>query len=210
MRILVIALFSLLFGLAIGSTPFLQDHLHWNIWFVIPVSGVIFGTALGWLQFIGCYLLGVRVTFGLAIILSAIVAGAYFATDVGMYLTLKTSVMGSGIPIKIHDLLSFQDYMSYRLGDTTVESLRSHTTIEIGSTVHTISFIFDLIGAALGGFLGISILFPKYSFCEQCDTYKKHQRRYKIMPRLNDEGLNNLFLSIEQITQKKSIIHWLD
>ena len=38
-------------GIGIGATPFVNEYLHWNLWFVIPVSGLLLGAGFGWVQF---------------------------------------------------------------------------------------------------------------------------------------------------------------
>ncbi len=52
---------AVLIGLGLGAIPTLNEYLHWNIWFIVPVSGLIFGGAVGWLQFRGAYLAGAPV-----------------------------------------------------------------------------------------------------------------------------------------------------
>ena len=37
-------------GLVFGSIPGLNENLHLNLWFVIPVSGVLVGGLLGLMQ----------------------------------------------------------------------------------------------------------------------------------------------------------------
>ena len=38
------------------------------------------------------------------------------------------------IMMKLRNMVSFQDYMSYRLGDTTAENFRTHATYQVGAT----------------------------------------------------------------------------
>ena len=49
---LLIACFTVIAaGIAVGTVPIIKDNLHWNLWFVIPISGFAFGAAFGWIQF---------------------------------------------------------------------------------------------------------------------------------------------------------------
>ncbi len=38
---------TLFLGVGLGYIPVINQHLHWNFWFIIPVSGLIFGLVIG-------------------------------------------------------------------------------------------------------------------------------------------------------------------
>ena len=53
-KILPVALLTIALGFVLGYIPGLNEHLHWNLWYVVPVSGLLFGCAVGGLQFFYC------------------------------------------------------------------------------------------------------------------------------------------------------------
>lgn len=205
MRVLLIIFMSVAFGFIVGSIPFLQEHLHWNLWFIFPISGLIFGIALGWLQFKGSYVLNSRVSFLGAFFLSFIVVISYFMTDVGIYLTEKIFA-GSFGGTQIYHLMSFSNYMSMRLGDSTLEGLRSHATIDVSAAVNKILYVVDLICAGVAAFFTILTLSMDYPYCSPCKTYQKSHHKYEILPRLAGEPLEQVLSSIVQINQRQEYL----
>lgn len=207
MSVIIATLLSVAIGFAIGCIPFVNEHLHWNLWFVIPISGLVLGIGLGWLQFMGCYVLGTRVTTKTAIIFSLSSVVGYLATDVGTYLTLSVPISGvKGVPdgdYKMSSLLSFSDYMSLRLGSSTISSTRGHGSFEMGATGTRLSFAADLLGAGLGAFGTLLALIPQYPFCARCDCYKKQQHLYNILPRPDEASLRGVINSIAELCQKQ-------
>ena len=117
-------LVSFVLGFGLGSIPGLNEHLHWNLWFVIPISGLLFGMLTGWLQFGTCYLLEHRVGGSTLLILPVAAAIGYVFVDYGIYFSTSIHLKDvKGVPegdYKLSDLMSFWDYMSWRLGSSTV------------------------------------------------------------------------------------------
>lgn len=207
MAVMLAALLSVVVGFGIGCIPVVQEHLHWNLWFVIPVSGLMLGCALGWLQFMGCYLLGTRVTTKAALVFSLSAIVAYLATEVGTYLTLTVPIVGvEGIPdgdYRISNFVSFYDYMSDRLGSTTITSAQGHGSFEMGATGTTLNFGVDLLGAGLAAFGTLLGLIAKHPFCARCNLYKKRHHLYTILPRPDEETIRNLVNAIGELCQKE-------
>jgi len=207
MIVLLVAVASVAAGFAIGCIPVVQEHLHWNLWFIVPVSGLILGVGLGWLQFMGCYTLGTRVTTKLAVFFSVVSVVAYLATEVGTYATIKVPISGvEGVPdgeYKISSFVSFSDYMSNRLGATTLKSTRGHGSFEMGATGTKISFAVDLLGAALGALGTLFVLIPQHPFCGRCSVYKKRHHLYNIRPAPDEPTLRGVINSIAEVCQKQ-------
>src|SRR5262245_48810389 len=126
MKLIVPVLISLIIGFGLGSVPGLNEHLHWNLWFIIPISGLMLGMGLGWTQFFICFVLN-QVVSGWRIALMALAASASFvAIDFGIYRSTSIPVKGvAGMPdgqYRIADLVSFPQYMQWRLGSSSVKT----------------------------------------------------------------------------------------
>jgi len=203
----ILALLSVGIGFAIGATPFVQEHLHWNLWFVIPISGLLFGAGLAWLQFMSSYALGNHVNKKTATVFCVSAVVAYFATEIGTYLTLSVPISGvEGVPdgdYKISSFWSFYDYMSYRLGSSTISSMKGHGSFEMGAAGTSVSFVVDLLGAAIGAFGTFLTLIPLYPFCARCACYKKRHHLYKIQPKAGEATLGSVLTSIAEVCQKQ-------
>src|SRR4051812_32183486 len=94
MRLVVSALVSVLVGLGIGAIPFVNEHLHWNFWVVIPLSGLVLGIGFGALQFLIARVLQARITVAAGSVLALVGALAYAATDAGIWLTTSVDAPG--------------------------------------------------------------------------------------------------------------------
>ena len=46
MKALLLIAVSLATGYGLGATPVINEYLHWNLWFIVPVSGLILGLLL--------------------------------------------------------------------------------------------------------------------------------------------------------------------
>jgi hypothetical protein len=208
MIVFLVAAASVALGFAIGCIPVVQEHLHLNIWIIVPVSGLILGMGFGWLQFQGCLILGKRVTTKIAICLAVVSVVAYLATEVGTYATLKVQISGvETLPdgkYKISSLFSFSDYMSNRLGATTIKSLRGQATVEIGGKVKKVSFAVDLLGAVLGALGTLLVLIAQHPFCAPCNVYKKRHHLYNIRPEPDETTLRGVINSIGEVCKKQS------
>src|SRR5882762_3045231 len=87
MKLIPAILISLAFGFALGSIPVVNEHLHWNFWFIIPVSGLLFGMAAGFLQFWSCYALNQKVSGANMFILALAGLVGYVFVDYGIFLS---------------------------------------------------------------------------------------------------------------------------
>jgi hypothetical protein len=205
MIVLLVAVASVATGFAIGCIPVVQEHLHWNLWFIVPVSGLILGFALGWLQFIGSFVSGTKLTNKVVLFFSIVTVTAYLATEVGTYATLKAPVTGVfGLSYgeqRISTFISFPEYMSNRLGGATLQGTRG--AIEMGATATRISFVVDLLGAGLGTVLTLLVLGSLHPFCDRCRVYKKRHHLYNIRPAPDETTLRGIFDSIAELTRKQ-------
>jgi hypothetical protein len=182
--VIVAVFISIVVGIGIGSIPFIQDHLHWNISGIIPITGAILGACLAWLQFMVCYFLQTRVTKVMVVLFSLSAAAAYVALDLGFFLT-------SMIPdtnIKIREVMTFSDFMSLRLSGIK----------------NVILFVVDLLAAGVADF-GITIIMREnYPYCTRCGLYRNQIQSYTILPDTEEEALKNVLASIAELhTQQK-------
>jgi hypothetical protein len=190
------AFFSLVFGFVLGSIPGLNENLHWNLWYVVPISGLLFGCAMGGLQFWYCFKVNQRIKGGVIACLVIAALLGYGAVDYGIYRSITVTVEGhEEIPdgeYKFSELMTFWQYMKVNLGGTTVESSTGEK-IEMGSTGATISYIADLIGAAVGGFCILLVCRDKYPFCEKCDRYKQREKKYAVKLVFDEQKIDEIF-----------------
>ena len=132
MKLIPAILISLAVGFGLGSIPVVNQHLHWNLWFIIPASGLLFGMGVGFLQFWSCYALNQKVS-GLRFIVLAL-AGlvGYFLVDYGIFLSTTIHLKDvKGLPegdYKLSDLMSFANYMAWRLGSSRHSKLDTEQT----------------------------------------------------------------------------------
>lgn len=204
-RIGLVVLLSLAIGFGIGCIPVLKDNLHWNVWVIVPVSGMLLGGALAWLQFWACALLRSAFTQKVAGVLSLAAVASFLATDLGNY--SSSSVEVSGVPnvqdgtYPIRQLISFTDYMKLRLGSSEL-SHGSEKLLELGTTATTLGFVVDLAGAgiaAFGTFLSLSFLHPS---CQRCSRPKKKTRAGVIRPPSRKEVLQGILRDVTTLARE--------
>lgn len=172
MRLVVSALMSVLLGLGLGATPFLSEHLHWNFWLVVPVSGLILGMAFGGLQFVVARALQARITPGAGAALALVGALAYASTDVGIWFT--SSVEGPrGETVALREVLPLSDYMAARLSASSITSHRHGGALEMGQTATVVSYLADELGALLGCGGALIALASSAAYCVSCSRYRK-------------------------------------
>lgn len=101
---------ALAFGVGVGSVPGLNENLHINLWFVVPISGLIAGMLLGLLQFGAMRALG-RPVRGVAVALLALgCAAGYAATEYGVYRSMEIEVAdeeGASASVRLSELMGF-------------------------------------------------------------------------------------------------------
>ncbi|MBE0536950.1 MAG: hypothetical protein IH624_14900 [Phycisphaerae bacterium] len=178
------ALITFLLGFVLGCIPGLNAHLHWNLWYVVPISGLVFGLAAGGVQFWYCYKANEEVSKAmmLCLILAAVVG--YASVDYGIYRTTSITLEGAeGIEdgtYPLSALMSFTDFMRLNLGSSSVKKDYGAGEMEMGAAATTISYFADLSGAALGTLGALVLAKKKYPYCRQCRKYKRREREYVI------------------------------
>ena len=84
--LLIACLTVIVTGIAIGTVPLIKDNLHWNFWFVIPISGFAFGAAFGWIQFQISRVCKARVGGFAALVLALACTTGFLGTDLEVLL----------------------------------------------------------------------------------------------------------------------------
>jgi hypothetical protein len=149
MKIIPAIRISLAFGFVLGSIPVVNEHLHWNLWFIIPVSGMLFGMATGFLQFWSCYALNQQITRAhlLGILPLAGLLG-YALVDYGTFLTTTVHLKDvQNLPegdYKLSDLITFAGYMAWRLGSSTIKADMDKPSLSLEALeryCHTLSIL---------------------------------------------------------------------
>ncbi len=177
MKLIAPIVMSLFIGFGLGSIPVINQYLHWNIWIIVPVSGLGLGAGLAWIQFFACYLLNQRADSWRIIVLALAASTSYLAIDFGIYHATSIPVQGvEGVPdgnYRLAELISFPRYMQGRLGSSSLTMPKHEDkSIEIGATGTTVSFLVDLAGAfvaAAGTLLFASSMYP------YCGTLRSFQ-----------------------------------
>jgi hypothetical protein len=170
-------------GVGIGAIPVVNENLHWNIWFVIPISGAILGAAFGWTQFQLARATSAAVRVAPAAILALAATIGYLGTDVGTYLTMQIAVADSPDPevaniqeVPLRTVLSFPDYMRLKLASSSINmrpGSSNSTTVDLGQTAAIASFGVDLLGCFLGALLTLRAMALGTPYCDRCNRYKK-------------------------------------
>ena len=173
-------------GVAIGCIPVVNQNLHWNLWYVVPISGFVLGLGFGWLQFGVAWKMGTPVRGMTTLLMGAAGVVAYVGTDFGTWLTLSVPVpLVEGIAdaeYPLRDLVSFGTYMSANLESSSVSGpgSSSGSTLEFGMTGTMISFFADLAGCAAGAVAGLWIGADAVPFCERCARYTQREQLQEI------------------------------
>jgi hypothetical protein len=172
MKLVVSALLSVLVGVGIGAIPFVNEHLHWNFWLVVPFSGLILGMGFGGLQFGAARLLHARITGKAGAVLALVGALAYGATDAGIW--LSTSVDGpGGAQIPLSEIMPLSDYMAARLSASSITSHRGGKGLEMGQTATIVTYVVDELGAFVGCGATLLALASSAAYCVACSRYRK-------------------------------------
>ncbi len=184
--ILFAPLVAIAAGVGIGCIPVVNENLHWNIWFVVPISGFVLGLGFGWLQFGVAWKLGTSVRGMTTVLMGAAAVAAYLGTDLGTWLTLIVPVAGvDGIPdgdYPLRELVSFGAYMSANLESSSISGPGSSGggALEFGMMGTTISFFADLAGCAAGAVAGLWSGAGAIPFCERCARYTQREQLQEI------------------------------
>ena len=205
-KIIPAILVCLVLGFILGIIPFVNEHLHWNLWFILPISGLIIGAGMGCVCFWICFGLNQRIE-GFSILILAISAAlGYVAVDYGIYYSTYIPIYGvEEIPdgeYKLSEIISFGEYMRFRLGSSSI-SFRGHTELfELGSAGTTISYVIDLIGALLGAAGALFACSEKYPYCDNCSRFKTREKKYKIIFQNNEKTTPEVFSKIANLIDK--------
>ncbi|OHB55902.1 MAG: hypothetical protein A2Y07_07925 [Planctomycetes bacterium GWF2_50_10] len=196
------ALLAIVFGFGLGSIPGLNSHLHWNLWYVIPISGVLFGIVVGGIQFGYCFLTNQFATKLLIVYLACATLLGYLAVDYGIYNSARINLSNvEGIDDgehKLRDLISFWEYIKMNNGSSSVETRHGTNIMEIGALGSTISYIADLMGAALGTVGVVLVCKGKYPFCLPCQKYKKREQAFSIQFKYEQLLADQIFTGIRE------------
>ncbi|MHC4154590.1 MAG: hypothetical protein ACYST6_06670 [Planctomycetota bacterium] len=200
---------SILVGLAIGfglgSVPVVNEHLHWNLWYIVPISGLILGLLIAWIQFAICYRLNQKVT-GVSLVVLAAAMISYASVDYGIYFTTKVTISGvEEIPdgeYKLRELMTFTQFMKLNLQGSTVSDGPGLGGTEIGATGTTISYIADLLGALLGAGGLLYYFSEKRPYCDRCGKYKEQEDKYQILFTHEENLVKEIFGRLTELKEK--------
>ena len=139
--ILPAAVLTLAFGFILGYIPGLNEHLHWNLWYVVPISGLAFGCAAGGMQFLYCFKSNQKLDKYLIFYLCVMALVGFAAVDYGIYKSIVVPVQDvEGIEdgeYKLSEFVSFWEFTKMNLGGSTIQKDYGGT-IEMGSVTTTI------------------------------------------------------------------------
>ena len=172
-------------GVGLGSTPILNENLHLNIWFAIPVSGGIIGALLALTQFGVMRAMGRPVRGAVIGLLALSCAVGYVSTEVGIYVSTAIDIedesgeVHAGVPLR--ELVTFREYLDVALSSSSYESTRGGGAIEYGRTGTTITWGIDVLGSFIVAFFVLMTMAAKSPFCRRCDAYKKENQRLEMV-----------------------------
>ncbi|MGC4093335.1 MAG: hypothetical protein QM756_36675 [Polyangiaceae bacterium] len=198
MKLIISALVALLAGVLLGAIPFVNQYLHWNLYIIIPISGVILGAAFGWLEFMVAKLLHARIGVVGGLFLTLVGAVAYVATDVGIWATTSVEVQG-GQSVALRDAVSLPEFMGERLTHSSIS--RRGKSVEVGKTMTIISFVVDLLGACAGAGLLVFALSSDAPYCERCSRYRKGGATVEREYPLDEAQAENYWRWFDQLKQ---------
>lgn len=192
---------GILVGIALGAVPVVNEHLHWMLWYVIPITAFAFGMLVGWAQFRAAFLLNIRLRSAAVLLVALGCTAGYGATDFGIYLTTSVPIEGvEGVEdgeYALRDILSFGEYMRTRLDSTTMSSLkRRDESTDFGSTGTKVFFVIDLLGAFLGSLGILMVMAGESTFCEPCGAYRRRTAKLNLPLAGDDAEVQN---AVEQL-----------
>ncbi len=196
-------------GFGIGCIPVLNEHLHWNLWYVVPISGFLFGLIVGFLQFRYLYLMNKHISRITLVIMAMGTLVSYIAIDYGIYTTSSIELSGvQGLEdgrYRLRDLMTFWTYAKINLGSSEVGGIfgLGPKIFEMGRVGTTVSRFADIIGATLGT---VAVLFAnigKYPYCVSCHKYKKREDKYEIIFQQNEKTPEQMVQEIKDLYEKE-------
>ena len=205
---LPLAILTIVFGFILGYIPVLNEHLHWNLWYVVSISGPLFGCFVGWVQFGYCFKTNERLSTFLMIHLSVMALLGYSAVDYGIYKSIVIEIEDvEGLEdgqYKLSELISFWQYTKLNLGGSKVDGQYGTDGFEMGSVGTTISYFADLLGAGLGALGLLYFCSQKYPYCLPCSKYKKRDQSYDIQFKYDETMVEQIFSQIHELMEKIS------
>lgn len=201
------AVVGLLLGFCLGCIPGLNEHLHWNLGFIIPFSGLVFGSISATIGFFICYRLNVKVDMEEIVILTTAAVLGYAAIDYGIYITSTITVskiegLRDGV-YRLQNLMTFAQYMKWRLGSSSIGYVGINTKLfKMGTAGTTISYIADLGGAFMGSFLSLLYNIRIYPYCDQCLKFKERAKKLTIFVADTENQGSNILDNIRDLIKK--------
>ncbi|HIA18048.1 MAG TPA: hypothetical protein EYN03_01480 [Planctomycetes bacterium] len=187
-KFVIASLVGLGLGIGVGSVPVLQDHLHWNIWVFVPISGLVLGMLFGWVQFTCSSLLNLRVSTRIAFAFGLVSALAYLGTDLGQYLTLTvavsepTEVLSGQTPIR--QLISFPEYLRLEYGSRFIKTGtfgNEDVGYQLGQVGTTVTIVVDFLACFLVAFATALVMDDTFPWCQACNRYQCKTTSTKIL-----------------------------
>lgn len=210
LKLLPVVVISLLFGIGLGCIPVLNTNLHYNIWYFIPVSGILFGALLGFVQYFFCYLLNVKTQGTSFIILLLSSVTAYFLIDYGIFISTVVEITGvKELPdgqYKISQLYTFVEFLKYRLGSSSIGYIFGPDVqfIKLAGTGTKISYFIDFIGVAFGAFAIIYYFSGKHPYCDHCHKFKKSEKTFKLFFNSKSSKIDQILSEINLLAKNSS------
>jgi len=171
-------LISVGLGFVLGCIPFVQNWLHWNFWFVIPISGLVYGLIVGYSSFKLLHILNCRASGAVILILVISAAAGFAAIDLGRYLTYVVDGR-NGQVVRIAAVMSFFEFLGPQFKNFW----------------HSLSYVVDLLGAMAAAFGAILVGADDNPYCARCNRYKSKETEFEVL--LDGEEIaNKLFAEI--------------
>jgi hypothetical protein len=200
LKLIVPALVSVLAGLALGAIPFVNQHLHWSFFVVVPVSGMILGTCFGFLQYRVARLLHVRIGALAGALLTLAGAVSYAASDFGACAAASAQT-DAGQTVPLREVVSFREFMHERLSRSSLS--RRSRTVELGGTATLENLAVDLLGALLGTAAIVFGLAADAAYCQRCSRYRKDLRKLEREYPLDETRAQSHWQAFEQLAQSQ-------
>lgn len=176
---------GLLFGLGIGCIPFVNEHLDWRMFKIIPIGGLLIGAAAGFLQFHLAKVLQVCVAGKIGLLLALVAGIGYCGTDIGKYYTMTIDIPpeegAKPIPMKLSTLVPFSKYMEIRLGASSIPMGRmGRNSVDVGSGMAKMFYLADIAGTGFGAWAVLLMLAGSSPYCGGCWRYKRKGKSLSV------------------------------
>lgn len=148
-----------LIGLLTGMVPYVNEHLHWNIWVVLPITGILLGAGMAYVQFEVGKALNLRFDRSVMLKLVCCCVLGYLATDIGCWLTINVD----GEPVRSY--LTLFEYFKHRVFRSGLGPLK------IGTTLSFLSFAADYVGLVIGSGGILFLMAEENPYCGACKRY---------------------------------------